>query len=570
MVFWRADLGLRLIGVAESKKALQWRIKHMLNRPIPKSSKLGALGIIVIFTIAAALLPMAKAEKPNEDNNPVATENEANPTKSLHQAAKDGDLEQVKSLIDKGADINAKDEKGQTPLHFAARHGYREVAKLLIAQGADVNASMTDAPWTPLLDAACTGQTQVVKLLLQHGAKVDAGDALGYTPLVYALWSKDEEGIKALISAGADINKRPSENDCPPLFYAVWEGYKRGVRILIDAGANVNAEADNGWTPLRYAIEVTMPDMINLFLGTGVKIPDFHKAALEGNLAKVKEFVESGMDVDTKDRLGWTPSYWALSAGQKEVFEYLLGKGAEITTKTNHGRTLLHQASQAGFAEIVKSLIAKGVEVDAKSDSGNTPLKIASGAGHKEIVKLLIANGAVVNVTAKNGTHPLGDAARSGHEEVVKLLLASGAKVNLQPEDKLMCGTALHAAARGGHIAIFDLLIANGADVNAVYKNGTPLHLAARPRGSVEDKTSAEIVEKLLAHGAKINAKSPQQGRTPLHEAAGRGRYKSAERLIAAGADVSVTDKKGHTPLWYAKDKDHTDIVELLRKHGAK
>jgi len=45
-VFWKADLGLRLIGVAESKKALQWRIRHMLNRPIPKNSKLGALGII--------------------------------------------------------------------------------------------------------------------------------------------------------------------------------------------------------------------------------------------------------------------------------------------------------------------------------------------------------------------------------------------------------------------------------------------------------------------------------------------------------------------------------------------
>ncbi len=57
MAFWRADLGLHLIGVAESKKALQWRIRYILNRQIPKSSRLRALGIIVVFAIAAVLFP---------------------------------------------------------------------------------------------------------------------------------------------------------------------------------------------------------------------------------------------------------------------------------------------------------------------------------------------------------------------------------------------------------------------------------------------------------------------------------------------------------------------------------
>jgi Tol biopolymer transport system component/beta-lactamase regulating signal transducer with metallopeptidase domain len=70
-VFWKADLGLRLIGVAESKKALQWRIRHMLNRPIPKSSKLGVLGIIVVIIIAAVLLPMARAQRPEPGSKPM-------------------------------------------------------------------------------------------------------------------------------------------------------------------------------------------------------------------------------------------------------------------------------------------------------------------------------------------------------------------------------------------------------------------------------------------------------------------------------------------------------------------
>ena len=75
MAFWKADFGLRLVGVAESRKALQWRIKHMLTRPVPKSARIGALGTITIILAATVLLPMARAEKSNEDTSvtPQAT-----------------------------------------------------------------------------------------------------------------------------------------------------------------------------------------------------------------------------------------------------------------------------------------------------------------------------------------------------------------------------------------------------------------------------------------------------------------------------------------------------------------
>ncbi len=58
MAFWRPNFSLRIIGVVESKKALERRIKHMLSRPVPKSSKLGCLGLIAIVVIGAILLPM--------------------------------------------------------------------------------------------------------------------------------------------------------------------------------------------------------------------------------------------------------------------------------------------------------------------------------------------------------------------------------------------------------------------------------------------------------------------------------------------------------------------------------
>jgi beta-lactamase regulating signal transducer with metallopeptidase domain len=71
MAFFKASFGLRLIGVAESKKALHRRIRHMLSRPIPKSARVGVFRIAIIIVIAAVLLPMARAEKPAESDKPV-------------------------------------------------------------------------------------------------------------------------------------------------------------------------------------------------------------------------------------------------------------------------------------------------------------------------------------------------------------------------------------------------------------------------------------------------------------------------------------------------------------------
>ncbi len=61
MAFWRPNLSLRLIGVVESKKALTQRIKHIISRPLPKTAKLGLLGLAIVVIAAAVLLPMAKA-----------------------------------------------------------------------------------------------------------------------------------------------------------------------------------------------------------------------------------------------------------------------------------------------------------------------------------------------------------------------------------------------------------------------------------------------------------------------------------------------------------------------------
>ncbi len=88
MAFWNADFGLRLIGVAESKKALKRRIRHMVTRPVPQSAKIGALGTITILLIAAVLLPMARGERSSQETSTpsAAAVTEASETTSSAEA----------------------------------------------------------------------------------------------------------------------------------------------------------------------------------------------------------------------------------------------------------------------------------------------------------------------------------------------------------------------------------------------------------------------------------------------------------------------------------------------------
>ena len=83
----------------------------------------------------------------------------------IHDAAKSGDNAGVQAELDKGVDVNAKDNTGRTPLHDAANWGRKEIVELLIAKGADVNAKGKYGE-TPLQFAAFNGDREIAELLI--------------------------------------------------------------------------------------------------------------------------------------------------------------------------------------------------------------------------------------------------------------------------------------------------------------------------------------------------------------------------------------------------------------------
>ena len=120
----------------------------------------------------------------------------------------------------------------------------------------------------------------------------------------------------------------------------------------------------------------------------------------------------------------------------------------------------------------------------------------------------------------------------------------------------------IHDAAKKGNLAGVQAELDKGVDVNASGNGQSPLHLAAI-MGHVE------VAELLIARGADLEG-TDKHGNTPLHYTAHRGSKETAKLLITKGADLNVKRDDGNTPLDNATQYKHTEIIDLLRKHGGK
>uniref|UniRef100_A0A1X7U5M2 Ion transport domain-containing protein n=1 Tax=Amphimedon queenslandica TaxID=400682 RepID=A0A1X7U5M2_AMPQE len=279
-----------------------------------------------------------------------------------------------------------------------------------------------------------------------------------------------------------------------------------------------------------------------------------------------------------------TPLGTACLRGHTQVAELLLKHGVANINHTNiQERTPLGMACIEGHTEVVKLLLERGAKVNVTDENGLTPLCNASIAGHTEIVKLLLEHGDVANVDHPDGDNdtPLIMACIGGHKEVVELLLKHGANVNHLNKQKC---TPLVLACIGGHAEIVKLLKEiGGVDINATDElKNTPLVVACKAG-------QKGVVEMLLKIGAKVNV-TDYDGNTPLAIACMKGHTEIVELLLNHGIDntnntknkiasaegqpervkINGTNKKKHTALHIACYKGHTEIVELLLKHGAK
>jgi len=189
----------------------------------------------------------------------------------------------------------------------------------------------------------------------------------------------------------------------------------------------------------------------------------------------------------------------------------------------------------------------------------------ASEKGDIETVKALLKKGAYIHTQDKDGRCALVAAAYKNKLDVVDALIAAGADVNMK-DNSLQ--SAFLIATSDGFTELLVKTLKAGADVNSTDSyNGTGLIRAA-------DRGHVAIIKELLKTGIRVNHVN-RLGWTALLEAIilgdGKERHTEVVRmLVAAGADVTLPDKDGVSPLTHAKKKGFTDIIQILEKADAK
>lgn len=154
---------------------------------------------------------------------------------ALQLAARQNKMEIVRLLLDKGADVNTTNMDGVTSLGSVAFRGYLDIAKLLVEKGADVNVKFSENA-TALYNAARGGYPDVAALLLDHGADINSTITGGYTSLIEAAEDGKVDVVKLLLARGADVNKE-TELGFSALDKASYKGNTVIVQLLQQAGA---------------------------------------------------------------------------------------------------------------------------------------------------------------------------------------------------------------------------------------------------------------------------------------------------------------------------------------------
>jgi|GEM_PF-4510839 len=223
----------------------------------------------------------------------------------LHWAAREGQLTNVRSLLDKGYDVDARDSKGKSPLHEAVSNGHLDITKLLLERGANVDARESGGG-SPLHAAVSNGHLDITKLLLERGANVAARESGGESPLHAAVSNGHLDITKLLLERDAYL-EAPGKYGVTPLGYAAKHGEFQSAQLLIRAGANINARSNGGITIM-------------------------HLAARGGDVQVVGLLLEMGADINAVANDGRTPLDFALEPGPhnentatviREMFHFL-------------------------------------------------------------------------------------------------------------------------------------------------------------------------------------------------------------------------------------------------------
>lgn len=347
---------------------------------------------------------------------------DANGDALLHKAVSARDMNRVRELLRKGADIELENKNGQTALQLAAglyREKAVEMVKLLLDKGANPNHYQ----WQSALEKAIQEDNAELAVILMPITEKREVVRIKYN------WNAKREGVKRIDPWYTDM-----------MFEALYHNNLDILKLLKANGADFNIKSERGRTMLNVAIE-NLPSfsdiartMRALVLGgydreperlayTQKKMLDEAEANVQEAFKFVQFLFDNGADIKLPDKDGDTPLYLLIKKVDlghveneyKKILEKFLQRGADVNAKNKYGQTPLHAAASTGDKIAIEFLVKHSADINAVTENKWTPLHSAAANGSEALCKLLLELGANVEAINADGLTPV-QVCRRAHE----------------------------------------------------------------------------------------------------------------------------------------------------------
>lgn len=452
----------------------------------------------------------------------------------LHYAARWGNVEECKVMLDKGRklqnkiNLELKDKDGMTPLHHACHHKCSKTNEQPNMQQGEISNYHT-----------------IASLLMLSQADIQAKDKMGNTPLHLAADEGCLEITKDLLDTAADarihqllLGAKNNEGDTA-LNIAVRRNHYEVTRHILTKGTDeIGVANNNGDMPLHNC------NHVGIF----------------------KTLIENSADVNAANKDGSTPLHVAAQDNRLPILAELekMKDDVSFNCEDNNCRTPLHIAAQHGCSAVVYRMLKnKAFNKSAQDIEGKTALYLAAENNHEKVLEAMFdKEGPMLNYIEESDNSkqqtPLHIAAKNGHVDVVKILIQNGAQVRAKHHGGK---TPLHLACQYGRFVVVKELI--GYESASIHdtddRMNTPLHLAAF-------WGNFGIVQYLINNKANVNSKNDKD-KTPLFLAAEQGWQKTSEILLNASVDVTIEDINKRTALQISCMEGHVEVVAMLLQH---
>ena len=426
--------------------------------------------------------------------------------------------------------IASKDATGNTPLHLAAEWNNPKMIVYLLDKGADINAK-NDTGETPFFSSMKGNSPACIDALLNYpNSRIDIAsrDFLGNCVLHTAVqWSSYEAATKVIsLTNGASLVQARNLSGKTALHIAAAQGSLRFIRMLLGYGLDVNETDELGRSALVYAINGNKIEAVKFLLAQNASPlqqdmygqTPMHFAVETKNTECVQILQAAGANAMAKDTYGETPLSLAMKQSQAMV-SAVLGKNKIL--QNSDGESPLHVAViENASVEKFNFLLTQGYQVNKRNKDGNTALLLAVQLNRSELIPVLLSHGADAFISNYVGISPL-TLVLTGRTEYLQNFSTA-----LRNTSDAMGDTILHYAARLSTADVVRALLNAGHQKDARNLEGqTPLDMARRwektdienilagynatPTEPAKPETKAEAAEKASAESSPKPISAP-------------------------------------------------------------